>query len=128
MRYFLNVFSLEKNVLSLELSTSSPSGLSIIDHVRERLQRDADNALVFRGEILSFQVLFRVTEQEEVTRCEVGGTRWLTHQDEAQFFNRFKGHFGGVRSGIVDKKVNGCYRDFGRDSASSSPCSVGRLR
>jgi hypothetical protein len=37
--------------------------------------------------MLSFQVLFQVTEQKEVAWCEVGGLRWLRYQDEAQLFN-----------------------------------------
>jgi hypothetical protein len=41
-------------------------------------------------------VLFQVTEQKEVAGCEVGGIRRLRHQDEAQRFNLFNGHFGDV--------------------------------
>jgi hypothetical protein len=33
---------------------------------------DRSNHLVLPGEMLSFQVLFQVTEQKEVGRCEVG--------------------------------------------------------
>jgi hypothetical protein len=68
-----------KKVLSSELNTSSQSVLPIMHHVMERLQRDfvenlpdCSNHLVFPGEMLSFQVLFQLTEQKEVARCEVG--------------------------------------------------------
>jgi hypothetical protein len=53
------------------------------------------------GEMLSFQVLFQVNEQKEVARCDVRGVRWLRHQDEAQLFDLFNGHFGGVWFGVV---------------------------
>jgi hypothetical protein len=76
------------------LNAPSQSALSIIHHVLERLQRDfvknlpdPSNHLVFPGEMLSFQVLFQGTEQKEVVRCEIGGIKWLRHQDEAQLFN-----------------------------------------
>jgi hypothetical protein len=62
------------------LNTPSQSALPIIHHVLERLQRDfvksitdRNNHMVFPAETLSFQVLFQVTEQKEVARCEVGG-------------------------------------------------------
>jgi hypothetical protein len=77
---------LAKDELSSELNTPSQSVLPIIHHILERLQRDfvkklpdSNNHLVFPGEILSFQVLFQVTERREVARCEVGKIRcWGT--------------------------------------------------
>jgi hypothetical protein len=61
------------------LDTPSQSLPPIIRRVLERLQRDCvknlpglSNHLVFPGEILSFQVLFQVTEQKEIASCEVG--------------------------------------------------------
>jgi hypothetical protein len=66
------------------LNTLSQSVLTIIHHVLERLQRDfvknlpdRSKQLVFPGEMLCSQVLFQVTEQKEIARCEVGGIRWL---------------------------------------------------
>jgi hypothetical protein len=101
------------------LNTSFQSVLPIIHHVLERLQRDfvenlpdRSNHLVFPGEILSLQVLFQVTEQKEVARCEVREIRWLKHQDEAQLFNLFNGHFGGVWFGVVSMKVSCCCSQF----------------
>jgi hypothetical protein len=105
--------------LSLELNSPSQSVLPTIHHMIERLQRDfvknlpdRSNHLVFPGEMLSFQVLFQVTKQKEVARCEVGEMRWLRHQDEAQFFNLFNGHFGGVWFGVVNMKVSCCCSQF----------------
>jgi hypothetical protein len=62
---------LGKEGLSSELNTPSQSVLPIMHHVLERLQRDfakslhdRSNRMVFPGEMLSFQVLFQVTEQK----------------------------------------------------------------
>jgi hypothetical protein len=75
---FQFLFDLKK-VLSSELNTPSQSVVPIIHHVLERTQPDFvkslpdhSNHLVFPGEMISFQVLFQVTEQEEVARCKVG--------------------------------------------------------
>jgi hypothetical protein len=85
----------------------------------ERLQRDfvknipeRSNPLVFPGEMLPFQVLFQVTEQKEVARCEVWGIRWLRHWDEVQLFNLFNGHFGSGWFGVVNMKVSCCCSQF----------------
>jgi hypothetical protein len=60
------------------LNTFSQSVLPIVYHVLEHLQRDfvldlpdRRNHLIFHGEGLSFHVPFQLTEQEEVTRCEI---------------------------------------------------------
>jgi hypothetical protein len=73
---------------------------------------DRSNHLVFPGEILSFQVLFQVTEQKAVARCDVAGIRWLRYQDEAQLFNLFNGYFGCVWFGVVNMKVSCCCLQF----------------
>jgi hypothetical protein len=105
--------------LSSELNTPSQSVLPIIHHLLQRLQRDFvknihDRCyhLVLPGEMLSFKVLFQVTEQKEVARCQIVGLRWLRHQDEAQLFDLFNGHLGGVWSGVVNMKVSCCYLQF----------------
>jgi hypothetical protein len=93
--------------------------LPIIHHVLERVQqdfvknlRDRSNHLVFPGETLSIQVLFQVTEQKEVSRCEVAGIWWLRHQDEAQLFDLFNGHFGDMWFGVANMKVSCCCWQF----------------
>jgi hypothetical protein len=101
------------------LNTPSQSVLSIIYHVLERLQRDfvkiipdRSNHLVVPGEMLSFKVLFQVTEQKEVAWCEVWEIRWLRRQDEAQLFNLFNGYFGSMWFGVVTMKVSCCCSQF----------------
>jgi hypothetical protein len=61
------------------LNTPSQSALPIIHYVLERLQQafvknlpDRTNHRLFPGELLSFQVVLQVTEQEQVARCEIG--------------------------------------------------------
>jgi hypothetical protein len=62
--------------------------------------------------MLSFQVLFHVTEQKEVAWCGVGGMRCLKHQNEAQLFNLSNGYFGDVWFGVVSMKVSYCCSQF----------------
>jgi hypothetical protein len=40
------------------------------------------------------------------------GIRSLRHQDDAQLFNLFNGHFGSVSFGVVNMKVSCCYLQF----------------
>jgi hypothetical protein len=119
MKYFSNFSFYLKKVLSSEMNTPSQSVLPIIHHVLERLQRgfvknipERSSHVVFPGKMLSFQVLFHVTEQKEVTQCETGGIGWLRHQDEAQLFNLSNGYFGGVWFGLVNMKMSCCYSQF----------------
>jgi hypothetical protein len=88
MRYLLNFFLVKEGTLlrgeyTFSIGTAnhtSPSGTSATGSCQSFFDRSGH--LVFPGEILSFHVLFQVTEQKEITQCEIEGIRWLRHQEK----------------------------------------------